>query len=69
MKYKTIVTCPVCGEVFDEITHIDKDPGILIAMLVGNTRVKHREQHPECEKHTDWVKGWNLATTKESKDA
>lgn len=61
--YETTVTCPVCGAVFDIISHEEPKPHAqAVAMLAQPERLNHGDKSPECMAHKDWIKGWNTIT-------
>lgn len=62
-KYHTILTCPICGVMLDDICHKDPEPhGQSIAILGSDGRRFHGVNSPKCKNHPDWIKGWNTKT-------
>lgn len=62
-EYLTIVRCPVCGAVFDEITHPASEPdALMVCLLAQPERLKHRAASPKCQEDDRWIQGWTLET-------
>lgn len=63
MNYITILRCPVCNAIMDEIRHGNKTGDSYgIALLGGDGRRFHREESPECCKDARWMQGWTQET-------
>lgn len=63
LKYRTILTCPCCGFVFEEIKHSNPVVNPQSAAMLGQFgRSKHARESPSCAKSDKWVMGWNTTT-------
>jgi len=57
--YQTILRCPVCNTIMDEIRHPYKEPNSYgLALLGGDGRRYHAKISPLCIKDEKWIRGW-----------
>jgi hypothetical protein len=69
VEYLTTVRCPVCGEIFDEITHPRPEISAFgVAMLSGTERSRHLDASPKCYEDDRWIQGWTLETKPKEDD-
>lgn len=61
--YTTLAKCPVCGEVFDRLSHPDPEPNDqMVSMLVSEHRREHAKESPSCVENRRWLHGWDLVS-------
>lgn len=59
-KYKTVLRCPVCRQIMDEIEHLEPRMSDFGGALLGSgSRRVHAEESPQCVDKPGWHKGWD----------
>ena len=70
MKYKTILRCPTCNAIIEEIEHDQPElSGMSEAMLGQPARTEHARTNQPFVNAATWLNGWESETVEIADDA